>query len=239
MTEKTATQVVCKKGIKRDSNSDLIIIAQRPDIAFIMLIDISTRCPFDTETLQKVVSDSLREEVACHGLDTSTQELVNIVTRIQCDVNQTFTKGAASLLLCAVKESEILGCILGDVRLGQAVWSEQELKNVHWLTPVHTAANPFGQFDDSMKTLPERHTLTRCLKAHRKHEPETFKITTNPRDTVIVASDGFWCDIPKENYSVVLQGMTDTEDDCSALLINVGSIISKPLEISHPNITLI
>lgn len=239
MTEKTATQVVCKKGIKRDYNSDLIIIAQRPNIAFIMLIDISTRCPFDTETLQKVVSDNLREQVACHGLDTSTQELANTVAQIQYDVNQIFTKGAASLLLCAVKESEILGCVLGDVRLGQAVWSEQELKSVHWLTPVHTAANPFDQFDESMKTLPERHTLTRCLKAHRTHVPDTFKIKTSPQDILLIASDGFWGDIPTENYSLALQGAIETEDDCSALLIDVGSIISNPLNISHPNITLL
>lgn len=241
MIDTLTTQVVCKKGFKRATNSDFFILAQRNGIAFIVLIDISTRCPFDIKTLQKLVSDHLHQEIDGQNENdkVSCEKLKLMVARLQKSVNQTFIRGSASLFVCAVKRSEIVGCVLGDIRLGQVIYSKQEIKNIRWLTHVHTAANPFGEFGESMKTLPERHILTRCLKAHRTHEPEVFQILTNPKDTFLVASDGFWCDIAIENYSLALQGMADMEDDYSALLLNADFITSKPLNISHPNIVLL
>lgn len=239
MTKDTATQVICKKGTKRPFNADFFVLAHRDGTAFIVLVDISTSSPFDVRPLQDIVSIALEQGIKSQFRCVSCEYLLKIVSDIQIRVDQAFTRGCASILMCAVSKIELVGCTLGDVRLGKALFVENKLNEIEWVTPVHSAVNPFGPFEEAMKNLPSRHVLTNCLKAHRKNNPEVFQIATQPKDMFVIASDGFWCEIAPKYYFEALTSSAHTEDDCSAILFSVETVTSEPWALIQPNSNVI
>jgi serine/threonine protein phosphatase PrpC len=142
---------------------------------------------------------------------------LEVFQQVIIDLQQSFKSGVASLITCFIsyESDNVWGYTVGDSRIG-TVGDE-----IVWLSPVHTGANPLGEsFTDSMKLIPERHILTRCLNMRKKCNPEFFQINVAKEQSLVIASDGFWAELTSELQLISLtKQQVQAEDDSSFIVI--------------------
>ena len=99
----------------------------------------------------------------------------------------------------------------GDCRIGY----QPDTGQVEWLTPVDTAANWSAEdFTLDHARQPERHTLTRCMKATRLAPPHVEPLHWQPSGTWHLATDGEWIE-----RRLLGQEIATLCDDASTLLL--------------------
>lgn len=90
-----------------------------------------------------------------------------------------------------------------------------------------SAANVFVPFTDELKSSPNRHILTRCLKLHRAFEPEYFEFDLCDDGQIVCATDGFWCDLHWGNpQSLVTEPSQGPIDDCTCLWFKPSALLA-------------
>lgn len=135
-----------------------------------------------------------------------------------------YPRAACSYLLLCLHHGSAFSIHEGDCCLGLM---EQGSK-IRWLTNVHCAANwqanlPHAQIAQQ----PSRHRLTRCFSARRSSHPELNHWPLQPSQHWLLASDGFWAGLRKQEQQIFLRDgqlpAPQTDDDISCL-----SVITSP-----------
>jgi len=201
-----------QQGTARDTNRDFVGLFELDSGVLVYLLDVSTSsslsCASFVEQLNGLISERLTNEIVA---DPSL--FLDVLQQVIIDLQQSFKSGVASLITCFISyESDIVwGYTAGDSRIG-TVGDE-----IIWRSPVHTGANPFGEsFTDSMKLIPERHILTRCLNMRKKCNFEFFQFNVAKEQSLVIASDGFWAELTSElQLSFLTKQQVKTEDDSS------------------------
>jgi serine/threonine protein phosphatase PrpC len=100
----------------------------------------------------------------------------------------------------------------GDCRLGRLT----NQGSIRWLTPVHTLANAIQDLDDqALRLAPDRHLLTRSFRGKRFQAPDCVIHEFDDRDRgLLIASDGFWADLPEDEQLALLQGGPTGRQTC-------------------------
>ena len=76
-----------------------------------------------------------------------------------------------------------------------------------------------------MYALPERHIVTRSLKATRYRPAEFIDLSLSETDVVVIASDGFWAELDVEKQMQFFAGTNpNSKDDCSYLCISATDV---------------
>jgi serine/threonine protein phosphatase PrpC len=206
------------QGRARSTNQDFTSIYEYPDGVLVSLVDIATAVPFEdcefVSNLNKEITQSISQE-SLNDKNVFLSQLRQIVEQLK----KVYRKGCASFIIVYIPYNgeQVWGLTVGDARLGL-------LTNqcVEWVTPVHTGANPLGEiFTEQMKSLPERNLLTRSLNMRKVFIPDVFEIDILAGMSLIIASDGFWAELPAATQSTFFRdGSQTTDDDCSAIIIS-------------------
>jgi serine/threonine protein phosphatase PrpC len=206
------------QGQKRTTNQDYTTIYEYPDGVLVSLVDIATAVPFEdcefVSNLNKEITQSISQE-SLNDKNVFLSQLRQIVEQLK----KVYKKGCASFIIVYIpyNAEQVWGLTVGDARLG--ILTNQ---SVEWVTPVHTGANPLGEiFTEQMKFLPERNLLTKSLTMRKAFKPDLFEIDISEDTQLIIASDGFWAELPAGTQSTFFsRGGYTTDDDCSAIMIS-------------------
>ena len=208
-----------QQGENNASNGDYTSVFDFDEGVLILLVDIATASPLDEaefiSSLRKLVQQLVSTETM-----RSPDLFLGTFQQIVAELKMTFKIGCASLITAYVSKTStsVWGYNIGDARVGKLVQD-----NITWLTNVHTGANPLGEFfTEEMKSRPQRHLLTRSLNMQRPFNPDYFEIDVSDKDSLVIASDGFWAELSAHQQHLLLsQRKVATNDDCSFLKISM------------------
>ncbi len=119
---------------------------------------------------------------------------------------------AYAVLVIDSKQQQAWALNCGDCRVG----GFSKHGDVHWMTPVHTGANPLGhEFTPQHACLDERHFLTRRLRVSKFDVPAFTVLDNSGIVAWLLATDGYW--VPQ-----LLEVPPDSEpaDDASLLILS-------------------
>jgi serine/threonine protein phosphatase PrpC len=220
MSDNASVSFLChsQQGINNASNGDYISAFEYEEGVLILLIDIATASPLDevkfVGSLNKLVQQSVTTETI-----KSSDIFLSTFEQIVAALKEVFKIGCASLITAYVSKNStsVWGYTIGDTRIGKLGGDD-----IAWLTNVHTGANPLGEFfTEEMKSAPERHLLTRSLNMQRPFNPDYYKIDLSDKQSLVIASDGFWADLSVHQQQLLLsQRRVATNDDCSFVKIS-------------------
>jgi hypothetical protein len=139
------------KGKKRSANQDLIATFSLAEGVLIVLVDIATATSVDDNSFISTLNRKISQHITrAHFKETT---LIPCFVKIVDELKRDFKTGCASLIVTYIpfRKSNVWGFVVGDARLGKL-----DQQKIEWITPVHTAANPFGEkFTEKMKDVPE------------------------------------------------------------------------------------
>lgn len=226
------SRIFTKSGIRTPENRDALRVFTIEQYHFFLLIDGNTTClnggefanelaDFIQQTLTALPAQSLH-------MRTLKASIFNILEQAQRWLKRRYPASSASLILLCIHHNLALACYLGDCCLGR-LSKPGPRRNITWITPIHCMANAFKQHSvATLKTDPERNLLTRSFKGKRFEPPQYKIIALRKRQTLILASDGFWADLSDAHQQALLstnQLAFDTtdihlDDDTSFILID-------------------
>jgi serine/threonine protein phosphatase PrpC len=212
----THLKIECRslKGKKRSANQDFIATFSLAEGVLIVLVDIATATSVDGNSFISTLNRKISQHITRAYFNETT--LVPCFVKIVDELKKDFKTGCASLIVTCIpfRKSNVWGFVVGDARLGKL-----DQQKIEWITPVHTAANPFGEkFTEKMKNVPERHLLTRSLNMRKLFKPEYFEIDTSDGKSLIIASDGFWAELSTAQQHKFLHNLSYTTDDDSSVV---------------------
>lgn len=231
-TKHLAFELTSIKGLDREENSDITMLFRLENSVLVVMLDISTEHPIPFKDFGAALHHEMTTQLAelCHTL--SPKLLLQAFNQTRLILREHFKYGSAACLIACISTSKVWGFTAGDVRLGKVIDTKNQsttLKIYNWYTPVHSTANIFGAFEEKMKLMPGRHILTRCLRINRSFKPEYFKFDCEHNETLIVATDGFWCELTEEKYPrFFAKPEACTSDDCTALMLNIRQLFCEP-----------
>ena len=201
-------------GSKRLNNKDAIYLLNTKFGTWVFTLDIATSSPATIE-----LARSFFDFVTPAALEANIKSHDELKRVIHSAFLQTKTKiriGKSSFIALYRSHTsiKIIGLTAGDCRAGMI-----KDKQIQWLTPVQTAANPIGDFTDAMLTEPNRHTLTKCFNLQRPFEPVPFEID-HLNSPIVVATDGFWVELTQDKQlQFINDGLATTQDDTSVIIV--------------------
>lgn len=138
---------------------------------------------------------------------------------------------AYAVLVIDSKKQHAWALNCGDCRVGGL----SKHGDVHWMTPVHTGANPLGdEYTPQHACLDERHFLTRRLRVSKFDMPALTDLDDSKIVSWLLATDGYWVPQLLEVPSDI-----EPEDDASLLILSqpVKSIKYAPDCVNFISIT--
>lgn len=157
--------------------------------------------------------------------DTTSPPTKTIIIRwlkeIHREIRLTYFADSASYLVAIpYPEGKLIILHAGDCLLGRVINDTK----IQWLTEPHTLVNATKSVPhDDLIQDPDRNKLTRSFRGRKFIEPE-FKCTfTTPAEKIIIASDGFWADLSREDQLALITESSepkDPRDDISFLLFS-------------------
>jgi len=217
-----------RQGTQRQHNHDAASLVVAHDYVFAMIVDAAEKgsdgaglARYWTQTIALKLS-----ELA--GLPTHDQ-VMEVMRSAHLSLRDHYICERAAY--CAIllhtqgQQAWFISC--GDCRLG----IKQDAK-ITWLSNVHTLANFNGEeFSATHLSDPNRHTLTRCLKARSFTKPDVIQfdwpIDPSKVSSLCLCSDGYWAE--HIGHGVRLELL---EDDASFLEL---SDFSTPLHVPQAN----
>lgn len=201
-------------GQDRACNKDVFTLILRDKITLIIAFDISTSSPAQPE-MAAFFSEILSKEI--DSLITYSSKIIHDC--IQLAFKQTkkqYRIGKASILIFAKFEQALFCFHAGDVRLG--IYHKKEA--IHWITNVHTGANPFGEFFNNQMLQDERRKIvTRNFNLQRNLILDCLENIEPFEGQMVIASDGFWAECTHEQQQSVLSGAPCLVKDDMTLLV--------------------
>jgi len=140
---------------------------------------------------------------------------------IHREIRLTYFADSASYLVAIPNpEGQLIIFHAGDCLLGRVIKDTK----IQWLTEPHTLVNATKSVPhDDLAQDPDRNILTRSFRGWKFIEPEFNCIFTTPAEKIIIASDGFWADLSRENQLALITESSepiDPRDDTSFLLFS-------------------
>lgn len=201
-------------GQDRLCNKDVFALIIRDKITLIIAFDISTSSPAQPEMaafFSKILSSKI------DSFTTYSNKI--IYDCIQLAFQQTkkqYRIGKASILILAKLDGAVSCFHAGDVRLG--IYNEN--MPIRWMTNVHTGANPFGEFFNSVMLQDERRKIvTRSFNLQRNLRLDCLEDIELLEGLMVIASDGFWAECTHEQQQCVLSGDSCLVKDDMTLLV--------------------
>jgi serine/threonine protein phosphatase PrpC len=215
--------VLCQslKGLDRAYNQDFIGVINSTSYVFSIVIDVATKS-HDSREFAHYWVNSVLDSVKLLSV-VSPITIQEMLKELQAGLRDCYLHDTASFLCFYWERSNNdAWCVtLGDCRLGL-----KRLKSIEWISPVHTAANAFGEeFTAQMANLSKRHIVTRNLNAKRYMRPDIVNLDLDLNDTIIMATDGFWADLNVASQIQFMEGsIPNADDDCSYLCISINAL---------------
>ncbi|MTC56634.1 MULTISPECIES: hypothetical protein [Providencia] len=188
-------------GQDRACNKDVFALILREKITLIIAFDISTSSPAQPEMavfFSKILSNTV------DSLTEYSDEIIHFCIQLAFEkTKKQYQIGKASILIFGKLEQSFFCFHAGDVRLG--IYNGNT--PIHWVTNVHTGANPLGGFfniqmlkDEKRKIVTRNFNLQRDLILDFLDEIELFE------GNIVIATDGFWAECSHEQQQLILAG---------------------------------
>ncbi|WP_017528411.1 hypothetical protein [Pseudomonas fluorescens] len=131
-----------------------------------------------------------------------------------------FPVAATSNLVLLVFDQTAVTLHAGDCCLGYL----ESNQPVNWLSSPHCGPNWKGNLSHALiASSPARKKLLNCMSYRRSHEPAFQVIQVLPDTTWILATDGFWAELPAEHQLDAITQRSfegySTEDDATFMLL--------------------
>lgn len=211
-----------QQGSQRQHNHDAACLVVAHDYVFAMIVDAAEKGSNGAGLARHWAQSIARHLLQLTDLPTPDQVVDSMRTAHQSLRDHYLCERAA---YCAIllnthgQQAWFFSC--GDCRLGI-----KQSGKIIWLSNVHTLANFNGEeFSDVHLSDPNRHTLTRCLKARSFTEPEVIQfdwpIDPSKESSLCLCSDGYWAEHIEQGVNLEF-----LEDDASFLeLSNFSTLI--------------
>lgn len=209
-----------RQGKRTEDNWDYFGVGLRSDAALCIVLDGSTSGPAGGKFAGQIARDLIDWFIITDEnvrADTLTERL----RHIHGNLSPKFPSDSASYVIVLIEDGKpVLVLHAGDCLVGRHVGKNP----ICWLTRPHTLANAIEEVSiAAMAECPVRNRLTRSFRAREFMAPEKTKIAMEGRDSLIVATDGFWAELSSEEQFLFIEGedspMIDDGDDQSALII--------------------
>ena len=129
-----------------------------------------------------------------------------------------FSDSASYLVAIPYPNGQLIILHAGDCLLGRVI----DDTKIQWLTEPHTLANATKSVPhNDLAQDPDRNKLTRSFRGRKFIEPEFNCTLTTPAEKIIIASDGFWADLSREDQLALINESSEPKgprDDISFLL---------------------
>lgn len=202
-------------GRRTADNRDCAGLGVRGDEALCVILDGSTRGP-DSGALARDLARELVDWFVELGGPVTAETLQARLHDLHRALASRRPRASASYALVHLNTAgEGLALHAGDCLLGRAGDGHAE-----WLSRPDTLANAFADLDiAALAADPARHRLTRSFRPREFMPPS--RLTLDGADDLILATDGFWADLPDAGQARFLAGEDvppgDEADDRSVL----------------------
>jgi len=198
-----------QQGTLTGDNRDCFGIAQRDGVTLYIVADGSTSSPGGGTLARKLVQQiSTAFPLMEHS--PSDESLIALLRQQHADLRCDHATDSASYLMAVhVTESQLLVLHAGDCRLGRV----NRDQSINWLTPAHTLANAVQSLtEDELASHPDRHYLTRSFRGRHFQAPAIGRFSLYAQDHLIIATDGYWADLPPDMQNAFEAGGPLPED---------------------------
>ena len=196
-------------GITEGIHSNLIIVA-----------DGTTSSPNGGELAKTLICSLMAKFQKTTNPPTKTN-ILRWLKEIHKEIRLTYFADSASYLVAIPNpEGQLIIFHAGDCLLGRVIKDTK----IQWLIEPHTLVNATKSVPhDDLAHDPDRNILTRSFRGWKFIEPEFNCIFTTPAEKIIIASDGFWADLSRQDQLALITESSepiDPRDDISFLLFS-------------------
>lgn len=194
------------KGTEQNENRDAGGLYASDAYTFAIIMDASGKGN-DASLFNAIWLDALLKQLPEHP--PSADRVIGMMQEARQPLRQAklFQERACfAALLIPHDDHPCTAFVCGDCRVGSQEKGQQE----QWQTPVHTLEAALAQAGRS----PDRHLVTRVLKACRLATPEVMELSQTGRQAWVLSTDGYW-DLRRTREK-------RPADDCSYLRLSPG-----------------
>jgi len=80
---------------------------------------------------------------------------------------------------------------------------------------------------EQARTHPSGNILVRSVGSTEDVEIDVFHVSLNPGDSLLLATDGLWSELPDEDILMILEGAEDPKDACEQLVVRCNEAGGK------------
>lgn len=206
-------------GTHTGDNRDCGGIGIRADEALCLVLDGSTTAPDSGKLARQIIRDMVDWYVASDEAMTAESLTVKL-KELHGKLSRQYPRSSASYVIAQIKDDALLVMHAGDCLLGQIDSTDE----ITWLTQPHTLANATEHVPvATIAGLAARHRLTRSFRTREFLPPDAVEL--NIEKELVLATDGFWADLSKQDQALFLDGQSLTAaingDDRSVLRIRL------------------
>lgn len=180
---------------------------------FALIVDISQRGPRGADFAYEWTRHVL-EGVRHHSF-LSPEEVITAMKQA-CQALRRYypaESGSYAAVIVNSQRRTAFSISCGDCRVGI-----RQGEHIKWLSPVHTLAASLTSAEGAAPELsPNRHILTRSLKAKRYTQPDVMHFEAE-LGSILLATDGYWVE-----HLIEQVPFHQLADDASYLMLSAGS----------------
>jgi len=215
------------QGTVTSDSRDYCGVAERQEATMYIVVDGSSRGPSAGELAQNLVKYVVNEFLIMEE-PTESDSINNLLIQAHQNFRYQYVSDSASYCIAILTNStQLMVYYSGDCRLGKINMDGA----ISWLTCPHTMTNAVEKIsEEELINSPIRHILTRSFRSQRFQQPEFFNYSLEQKETLIIATDGFWADISPEIQTKLIKGERLTKkakDDISFILLKEGLFNAK------------
>lgn len=211
-----------KTGNRTDDNRDYAGVGIRDDAALYIVMDGSTSGQ-ESGALARQVTQKMIDWYTASEEKETAETLTDRLRQIHEETAKQYPLASASFAMVHI-EAAGPAIILhaGDCLVGMY----NDTSSIQWLTQPHTLANATAEIPvEQIAHIQARHILTRSFRAKEFMPPHVIKMSFERGSILVLATDGFWADIPPSEQVKVLNSddmaIPDGGDDRSILRIHL------------------
>ncbi len=207
------------QGAVTSDNRDYCGVAERQEATMYIVVDGASRGPGGGVLAQDLVH-YLVDEFLLLEEPTESDSINNLLIQAHQNLRYQYVSDSASYCIAIhTNSTQLMVYYSGDCRLGKINMDG----GISWLTCPHTMANAIKKVsEEELISSPIRHILTRSFRSQRFQQPECLNYFLEEKESLIIATDGFWADISPEIQTKLIKGELLTKkakDDISFILL--------------------
>lgn len=208
-------------GIARPENQDYAGVAVGDEFIFAVVADGVSSRPRSGQLARSLVS-TLVDYAAAKGKTPESSDVLRWTEDAFKKLKREREPKSSTSFLAAVfcRDKLLFSVHAGDCRVGVLDFN----LDVEWKTPVHSLATAINNLSEAeICSHPARNQLTRTFGTKRFCIPELIKLECGYKNGALLATDGYWAEIPRDLQKIILssewQRKYDFKDDVSHLSI--------------------